>query len=278
MKTPFKFSLSAMVLAVAGIVATAPMQSALAFDYGYRADNYFYTWQLDQAFNRSLEQSEELYKELYGDAKPSKKSSKSSSKKSSSAKTSSTSKSTTKAPDYSSAHRYTHSNSVSSQINSQMIDLLRQDLQSKGQLNSQTQAELDKLSKANLSGKVRNALKSDGYDPNSIATAMAYWIVVNYGIATRSDLASLKGHGLVDQLKTSLSNEEIAKMSAAEKQKMAEKLYWMGSLQMAMYFEAVKQNNQNAINTRIKDAKSALSNAGVSISNLKQGSRGLELK
>lgn len=289
-----KFGLSAMVLAMAGMIATTTPTTALAFDYGYKADNYFYSWHIDDAYRRTLAYNQSRYKSTYKKAKSGKKSSakKSTGKKSTAKATtskassgkSSTSKgstnqstTTTKAPDYSNAHRYTHSNSVSSQLNSQMINTLRQDLQSKGRLTSQATADLDHLSKSNLIGQVKTALKSDGYDPNSIATAMAYWVVINYGIATRSDLASLKGHGMVEQLKDALSDESIANMSASDKQTMAETLYWLGSLQMAMYMEAVNQNNQAAINQRIQDAKSALSNMGLSTSDIKHGSRGLEL-
>lgn len=284
-----KPTLSALVLAMAGVFAsTAPAQADIPFDYGYMADNYFYSWNLDDAYRRTMSFNDD-YKSTYKKAKSGKKSStkKSTSKASTSSKStskstgkstsSSNSKSTTKAPDYSNAHRYTHSNSVSSQLNSQMINTLRQDLQSKGRLTSQAAADLDRLSKSNLIGQVKNALKSDGYNPNSIATAMAYWVVVNYGIATRSDLASLKGHGMVEQLKDALSDESIANMSASDKQTMAETLYWLGSLQMAMYIEAVNQNHQTAINQRVQEAKSALSNMGLSTSNIRHGSRGLEL-
>lgn len=288
-----RFGLSAIVLAMAGVMATTT--PATAFDYGYKADNYFYSWHIDDAYRRTLSYNQSRYKSTYKKAKSGKKSStkKSSAKKSTTKTTSSkstgkstsssntkstnTTSTTAKAPDYSNAHRYTHSNSVSSQLNSQMIDMLRQDLQSKGRLTSQAVADLDRLSKSNLIGQVKNALKSDGYDPNSIATAMAYWVVINYGIATRSDLASLKGHGMVEQLKDALSDESIANMSASDKQTMAETLYWLGSLQMAMYIEAVNQNHQTAISQRVQDAKSALSNMGLSTSNIRHGSRGLEL-
>lgn len=288
-----KPTLSALVLAMAGVFAsTAPAQADIPFDYGYTADNYFYSWNLDDAYRRTMSFNDD-YKSTYKKAKSGKKSSakksttkktttkttssKATGKSTSSSSTKSTSTATPKAPDYSNAHRYTHSNSVSSQLNSQMIDTLRQDLQSKGRLTSQAAADLDRLSKSNLIGQVKNALKSDGYDPNSIATAMAYWVVINYGIATRSDLASLKGHGMVEQLKDALSDESIANMSASDKQTMAETLYWLGSLQMAMYIEAVNQNHQTAINQRVQDAKSALSNMGLSTSNIRHGSRGLEL-
>ena len=79
---------------------------------------------------------------------------------------------------------------------------------------------------------------------------------------------------MVEQLKTALSDKSIASMSAKDKQKMAETLYWPDSLQMVMYAEAV---NQIAINQRITDAKSALSNMGLSTANIEQGGRGLEL-
>ncbi|MDO4700972.1 MAG: hypothetical protein Q4A69_09880 [Moraxella sp.] len=284
-----KPTLSALVLAMAGITTLSIPNQSFAWGLGCCDVDTTYWFVQNDLNNRMLKQNQDNYKRWYGSAKPSKKSgtkkstskastsSKSTSKSTGKSTSSSNSKSTTKAPDYSNAHRYTHSNSVSSQLNSQMIDTLRQDLQSKGRLTSQAAADLDRLSKSNLIGQVKNALKSDGYDPNSIATAMAYWVVVNYGIATRSDLASLKGHGMVEQLKDALSDESIANMSASDKQTMAETLYWLGSLQMAMYIEAVNQNHQTAINQRVQEAKSALSNMGLSTSNIRHGSRGLEL-
>lgn len=173
--------------------------------------------------------------------------------------------------------RYTHSGSVTSQVNRQMIASLRQSLQANGKLTAQAERELNQLANSNLIGKVKNALKKDGYEPNRVATAMAYWVVINYGISQRADLSQLKAHAMVNQLKEALG-DDMAKMSDADKQKMADTLYWYGSLQMAFYLEAVRQNNHQAINTHVSQAKSGLSKMGLSVNNIKNNGNHLSLQ
>lgn len=256
MKKPFKPHLLAIALAFG--IMFAP--TTHAFDYGYKADNYFYTYHIDNAFQRDLYQNQKKYGTGYTKAKKSAKKS--------------TAKST---PKTTHTDRYTHSASVSSTVNNQMIASLRQSMQVSGNLTPQMQKELNRLANANLIGQVKQGLKSDGYDPNSVATAMAFWVVVNYGISQQADLSQLKAHGMVSQLKDALS-DDLAKVSNAEKQKMAEMLYWLGSLQMAIYLEAVNQNNYAAINARISEARAGLSKMGLSTSNIKHGKQGLELQ
>lgn len=82
---------------------------------------------------------------------------------------------------------------------------MRQSLQSQGKLNADNQQNLNYLANANLIKQAKQALKSDGYEPNSVATAMAFWVVVNYGISQGQDLSTLKAHGMVSQLKDTLA-------------------------------------------------------------------------
>lgn len=261
---------------VAAVLAFAPLayiQPAQA--YFISPDNYFATWQIDNAFQRNLWENQEKYGTGYKGAK--KSTQKSTTQKTSSQKTTSKA-STSSSKTSSNAHRYTPSSSVSSQVNTQMIQAMRTDLQASGKLNSQTEKELNALGKANLVGQVKNALKSDGYEPNSLATAMGYWVVVNYGISQRQDLSKLKAHALVKQLQDSIGSTDLSSLSNNEKQVMAETLYWAGSLHMAMYLEATQSNNRQYITQSINVANQALSKMGILASQIKQGSNGLEFR
>ncbi|MDO4250696.1 MAG: hypothetical protein Q4C68_04220 [Moraxella sp.] len=263
--------------AIAAVLAFAPLayiQPAQA--YFISPDNYFATWQIDNAFQRNLWENQEKYGTGYKGAK--KSAQKSATQKTSGQKTTSKTTTTNTNKTNSSAHRYTPSSSVSSQVNTQMIQAMRADLQASGKLNSQTEKELNALSKANLVGQVKNALKSDGYEPNSLATAMGYWVVVNYGISQRQDLSKLKAHALVKQLQDSIGSTDLSSLSNNEKQVMAETLYWAGSLHMAMYLEATQTNNRQYITQSVNVANQALSKMGISASQIKQGSNGLEFR
>ncbi|MCK6158799.1 hypothetical protein KZX29_08340 [Moraxella osloensis] len=176
-------------------------------------------------------------------------------------------------------HRFTYSSGVTKQVDRELFDYLRQHLQAQGKLDSTNQYNLNQLKNANLIPSVRNALKSDGYNPNSIATAMAYVATVNYGIVNRQDLSTLKAHGMVHQLEAVIDESaEFRNMSNADKQRMADKLYWVGSLQMMVYIQAQQSGNQSAINTAIKDSRTVLSQLGLSTNQIAHGSNGLEIR
>ncbi|MCK6158798.1 hypothetical protein KZX29_08335 [Moraxella osloensis] len=252
------------LLAIALTACISMITPAHAFDYGYIADNYFYTYQIDNVVQKDLVKNQRKYGTGYSKAKNSTKKSNSTSNKQAQTKKTHT-------------DHYSPSSSVTSTINNEMIASMRQSLQSQGKLNADNQQNLNYLANANLITQVKQALKSDGYEPNSVATAMAFWVVVNYGISQGQDLSTLKAHGMVSQLKDALA-EDLAGMSNADKQRMAETLYWHGFLQMMVYLEAVQQNNQSAINVRVREANKGLSSMGISASNIKHGSRGLEFR
>lgn len=236
-----------------------PMPAVKAFDYGYMADNYFYTWHIDDSVRRDmLRNQQKKYRKTYDKAK---------SKSSTGGKQ--------KAAD---ADRYTHSSRLSQKISDQMVQTLRKKLQSKNQLTPEAEKALSQLANANLIGQVRQALKSDGYHPDSVAVAMAYWVLVNYGIAQQADLSQIKGHGLVQQLQAAMGHGDLATASHADKQEMAEVLYWMGSLQMAMYMEAQQHKNHQAMEALVSEAKAALGTMGLSVNSIGQGRNGLELR
>jgi len=176
-------------------------------------------------------------------------------------------------------HKYKHSDSTTHEVNEAMFAALAQQLKNKGSYNDQSEQQLTALKNANLIKQVRQALESDGYDTTSIATATAYAITISYGIANNLDLSQLKAHGLVHQLQEVMEEDStMQSLSNTDKQKMADTLYWIGSLEMAMYMEAQKNGDSQALGIIANDARSILSMLGVSGDQITQGSNGLEIR
>lgn len=265
MSSNLRTYLSAFILAT---VFALPVSSS--------AVGYITLWDpLQDAYLRTLQQNKDNYERWYGKAKP-KKSSKKATKTTQSTKSTQT---TSSVKTQTGAHRYKHSSAISREIHTEMIALVKSRLQKAGALTPQAQSELNQLSKRDLLGELRRALANDGYEPNSLATALSTWVTVNYGIIKRSDMTSLQAHGLVNQLATALDSEtSLAQMSSADKQRLAERLYWLSTVQMGMYLEAQRTGNSTHLNALTKDAHSSLSAVGLSANQLGIGSRGLELR
>ncbi len=276
-ESSMKNSITAFIL---GIMIMSASQSSYAL-YGNAGigDSW---WQSSNAYQNNIDENRRYYqklKESNGSKSTSKSSSKSSSKASSKSGTKTSSKSTSQTKKSTKAYRYTHSASITRQVNDEMIGVLRSQIQRNGMLNAQIEQELKQLKNADLVGKVRKALSAEGYDTNSIATAMAYYLVMNYAVATQADASTLKAHTFVKQLEDTMAEDgSLANMSNTDKQRMADMLYWGGSLIIAKYSEAQRTGNRAHLNTVIKEANYTLSQMGLSTSQLKNGANGLELR
>lgn len=166
------------------------------------------------------------------------------------------------------AYEYQYSSKISHQVTDEMMARIGDHLKKQGHYTNQAQQELQALKNSQLIAKVRQALKSEGYNPNSMGTAMAYWIVVNYGVVSGSDLSQLRGHQLVKQLEDAMSTDSaLLAKSNAEKQKIADYLYWLASLKIVVHNEALKVG-KTAINTSVQESRQALSDMGLSVSDL----------
>ncbi len=220
-------------------------------------DGWFDTYFAEAAFDTNRRQNERNYEAWYG--------------KASSAETK---------PDASrkNVDRYSPSADISAEIDAQMIQTLRERLKSTGNYNDQSEERLRQLQASGFINQIRSALQSDGYEPNSVATAMAYMATVNYGIAAGKDLRQLKAHGLVRQLQQAMTSDGYMQgLSDGDKQRMADTLYWLGSLQMGMYLEASAAGNQEALQSLAKEANDILKALHLSVDKLREGSNGLEI-
>lgn len=220
-------------------------------------DGWFDTYFAEAAFDTNRRQNERNYEAWYGKASPAE----------------------TK-PDASrkNVDRYQSSASITAEIDGQMIQTLRERLKSTGHYNDQSEAQLRQLQASGFINQIRAALQSDGYDPNSVATAMAYMATVNYGIAAGQDLRQLKAHGLVQQLQQAMTSDGYMQgLGDGDKQRMADTFYWLASLQMGMYLEASAAGNQAALQSLAQEANGILKALNLSVDKLRNGSNGLEL-
>lgn len=265
-----KKSISAFILGM--MLMSASQSSHALFGNAGIGDSW---WQSSSAYQNNIDANRRYYRELQEKrgGSSTKKTSKATSSKTTSTKTTTQSKKT------SNAYRYSHSASVTKQVNDEMIQALRTQVQRSGAMTPQIEQEITRLKGVDLIGQVRGALRSDGYDTSSVATAMAYYLVINYGVATQQNLATLKAHTFVKQLEASMGEDSsLANMSNADKQRMADMLYWGGSLMMAKYLEAQRTGNRTQMGVITREASYTLSQMGLSTSQLKNGANGLELR
>ncbi len=155
-----------------------------------------------------------------------------------------------------------------------MVDELQQQIRRSGQLNPEMQQWVRQLRAADLIGQVRQALRGDDYQPDSIATAMAFWITVNYGINQQLDLTRLSSHEMVRQFTEVLGQDSsIRSMSDAERQRTAAQLYWRGTLLMGLYLQAVNEGNREAVQQFVQSSEQALRSMGVGGNVVNRGNR-----
>ena len=250
-----KRTLLAAFFSTSILLTTPQVQAQILYDW---SDTFW----IDKTVNENIERNKKALQKL--------KSENSHSTSSESAKQATTTQN---------VHKYKHSDSTTHVVNEAMFAALAQQLKNKGSYNDQSEQQLTALKNANLIKQVRQALESDGYDTTSIATATAYAITISYGIANNLDLSQLKAHGLVHQLQEVMEEDStMQSLSNTDKQKMADTLYWIGSLEMAMYMEAQKNGDSQALGIIANDARSILSMLGVSGDQITQGSNGLEIR
>lgn len=238
-------------LLTAGFMLTAPQANALY-------DGWFDTYFAEAAFDTTLRQNQRNHENWYGN--------------------SGSGKAAAPAAAQKGVAKYRNDNSITEEIDAKMIDALRRHLQSIGKYSDASEQQLKQLQNSYLISRVKNALLSDGYDANSIATAMAYVTAINYGIARNLDLAAVKAHPMVEQIQAAMDKDSyLQHLSDADKQRIADTYYWIGSLQMAMYMEAASAGNQQALNDLTKEANDVLTSFGLSTAQIREGGNGLEI-
>lgn len=166
------------------------------------------------------------------------------------------------------AYAYRHDPAVSAEVSRQYMQKLAAVLQQSGRLEPGDQKKLDELAGVDVPALLRTALQAKGYEANSVATAMAFWMLSHYGVAHQRNTSDLDSGVLMQQLQLGMSsNPKMRDMSDREKQAMAETLLWSGFLQKLAYDEALTQASSQREELASK-ARASLKESGVDLERL----------
>lgn len=143
-------------------------------------------------------------------------------------------------------------------------------------LDSTARAQLNAyFENSDLMGALAPEIEKYGFDVHSIATAMTIWLAANYEIihGETTDAAQIRGlHAQMTQLLATLP--DFSHGSDADKQRMAEGLYWIALLQQYVYQQA--QNGMPGYSEKavVDQAREVLAQYGFNLDNLTLGENG----
>jgi|GEM_PF-982345 len=97
----------------------------------------------------------------------------------------------------------------------------------------------DDLKEMNLAESTSEVLESKGYAKHSLATAVAYWMLVNMEIVYGTQFNDTQNAATVRQVEQQMAaNPDIGQLEDAAKQYIAENLIWMAAFQAVGYQNA----------------------------------------
>lgn len=178
------------------------------------------------------------------------------------------------------AYEYTPSPQVSRNVREEVTRALIAHGYRNGTLNAQTEQQLRAaLAQTDLMAEVNRELRARGYDPNSVAAAMTYWLVNNYNIIHGHISNDAEDRAVLRQAQYLLSQQpDMLRMSDSEKQSQAEGLYWIATLQQFAYQQAKQGLGGYDLNSVIADAHAALMTYGIDAYQLRLTEQGLQPK
>jgi arginase len=138
------------------------------------------------------------------------------------------------------AYEYTYSAARSEKVKQDFIDRLVKRGRESGHVQpAQERALRQELGRIEFMATVRKTLQGMGHNPDSLASATAYWLLVNHGIAYGRESSNSQNKGVVKQFQRAYSDTpSMRKLSDAQKQEVAETMYWLATLQHLNYQQA----------------------------------------
>lgn len=174
-----------------------------------------------------------------------------------------------------SGNTYTPDINVSVQVKGDIIKQLQAIGAANGMSAEQSQVLADGLQQADLVGETWKALEGMGYPRNSLDTATAYWILMNWDIVQGRESSPAAYQGAYRQIVAHFAdNPHLKAMGAQEKQYAAEIMIWLAGLQGTLFQEAQKSGNSSAMTAAAQDARSALSQFGMDVDKLQLTDQG----
>ncbi|PAT35253.1 DUF6683 family protein [Vandammella animalimorsus] len=174
------------------------------------------------------------------------------------------------------AYQYQYSQSVSQQTEEAFIANLLDHAKKTGTLDAAAEAKIRRMQSWNFIPTIRETLRKKGGSKDSVAQAMAFWLVINYGTIRKAQDMGVETGNLVNQLETVMSKDKnMLSMSDADKQRLAENLLWLALMQIVIQEEAGQ--DPAALQAAANQARSNLKSLGVDPEKMTIGKNGLAL-
>lgn len=176
------------------------------------------------------------------------------------------------------AYEFRWSEDLSRSISRGFIDAMRDDARKRGALDEATAAQLDSMLQWGVPDLMRKSIRKEGYNPDSLATAMSFWLAINYRTIHNAEGKSTPPYRkLLEQMQVEMSRDpKMLAMSDSERQQTAEVMLWMAFMQIMVQEDA--GNDPEKMRQAADTARSSLLEAGIDPANMTIGKQGLQMR
>lgn len=175
------------------------------------------------------------------------------------------------------AYQYRFSQSVSEQFADEFVQTMLAHAQSRGELTADVEKKIRGMKNWNFVSHYRDGIIARNGNPDSLATALAFWLAINYGTLHQVEGMGVDTKALQDQLETSMSQDKkLLAANDAEKQRMAENLLWRALVQIVI--QEAAGHDAGARQTVAQQARDNLQSIGIDVDSMRIGKNGLQLQ
>ncbi len=166
---------------------------------------------------------------------------------------------------------------VSARVRDDIIQMLVDVGKRQGTLDAVGEKNLrEALGKVDIVKSIGGALQAKGYPLHSVATASAYWLVINYEIVRGVQATDAQNAAVLRQMQQRMAaTPEMARMSDEQKQRAAEGMLWIGTLQYQNHQQAKQGTPGYDMQAVVADARQALADFGIDADRLNLSAEGL---
>lgn len=159
-------------------------------------------------------------------------------------------------------YQYQYSAERSRENSRQYIEALIQAAREAGALTPETEQNLRAMADWDVIGTMRERIRANGFSPDSIAQAMAFWLQINYMTIQEAQGNDVETTDLLQQLERAMGkNNNLIRASDADKQQIAEQLLWMAFMQILVREDA--QGDARKMHKAAAQARDNLQSMGI---------------
>jgi len=166
---------------------------------------------------------------------------------------------------------------VSTEVRDRVIQLATDMVKEQGKLDEASEKEVvQELKKLDIVQTIGDALQAKGYPRYSLATAVAYWMVINLEMVYGKQFSDQQNTAVLRQMEQQMANNpEVASMSDESKQYTSEGLTWIATMQYIGWQNAEGAAQKKAI---VDAARSSLKQMNIDPDRLELTDQGLRVK